>query len=136
MFRSANKLEDEFMSLCRDRGVKATLEHYKGTPDVRKINTFWKSHLANWWRPDMLWNQACAALRSSGIFPAEAFDPHREERDAPPLKAICSRPSTVSAANRGVKFKRTGPDLGKRRKPVRVALDENSRGRDSRGRIA
>ena len=130
------KLEDAFMSLCRDRGVKATLEHYKGTPDVRKINAFWKSHKANWWQPDMLWNQACAALRSSGIFPADAFDPHREEQDAPPLKAIRSRPVPASASNGGVEFKRTGPELAKRHKVVRIGPNDSWLGRDSRGRVA
>jgi len=34
-----------------------------------------------------------------------------------------------------VKFKRTRPGLAKVRKVVRVALDENQSGRDSRGRI-
>ncbi|MFP3624444.1 hypothetical protein SB771_34795, partial [Burkholderia sp. SIMBA_051] len=57
------RLLDTFMSLCRDRGVKAALEHYKGTPDVRKVNAFWRSHHANWWKPELMMEQACDALR-------------------------------------------------------------------------
>lgn len=67
------KLEEAFMSLCRDRGVKAALAHYKGTPDARKVNAFWRSHRADWWKPESMMKQACAALRGSGIFPVGAF---------------------------------------------------------------
>jgi hypothetical protein len=49
------------MSLCRDRDVKAALEHYKNTADVCKINVFWRSHKAIWWKPETLWAQACTA---------------------------------------------------------------------------
>lgn len=85
------KLEDVFMSLCRDRGVKAALEHYKGTPDVREINAFWRSHKANWWKPDTMWAQACTVLRETGLFPAAAFhadNAHNNRREAPPLEEV------------------------------------------------
>lgn len=97
------KLSDAFMSLCRDRGVKATLDHYKGTPDVRKVNAFWRSHQASWWKPEHMMTQACDALRGCGIFPEEAFvtgdgasegrsvrASKRAERDAIPRKVAAS----------------------------------------------
>ncbi|MFM0072595.1 hypothetical protein PQQ86_15675 [Paraburkholderia sediminicola] len=94
------KLEDEFMSLCRDRGVKAALEHYKGTSDVREINAFWRSHKASWWKPDTMWAQACAELRKTGLFPAAAFHANNEsnsQREAPPLEDVAPRAASPVA---------------------------------------
>ncbi|CAG9190975.1 hypothetical protein [Burkholderia vietnamiensis] len=110
------KLLDAFMSLCRDRGVKAALDHFKGTPDVWKVNAFWRSHRANWWKPELMMEQACDALRDSGIFPIEAFgvrDADNGGRDvstARPGKlhvAIASQPAA------GAKFQRIAPDFSK-----------------------
>lgn len=130
------KLEEAFMSLCRDRGVRAALEHYKGTPDVRKVNAFWRSHRADWWKPERMMEQACAALRSSGIFPLEAFAPSSNERDAPPLKVPRSRTGPTAFASDDVKFKRTGPVLERRREVVRIGLERTEPRRDRCGRIS
>ncbi|MFX1802082.1 hypothetical protein PWR66_00130 [Paraburkholderia sp. A1RO-5] len=127
------KLQDVFISLCRDRGVKAALDHFKGTADVRKVNAFWRSRRASWWKPEPMMGQALGALRSSGIFPLEAFAPSSDECDAPPLKVTRSRGPTASA-NDDVKFKRIGP--GKHRKLVRIGLESTGHRRDRYGRIA
>ncbi|RQM49331.1 hypothetical protein EHZ19_06730 [Paraburkholderia bannensis] len=126
------KLQDVFISLCRDRGVKAALDHFKGTPDVRKVNAFWRSRRASWWKPEPLMEQALGALRSSGIFPLEAFASSSDECDAPPLKVTRSRGPTASA-NDDVKFKRIGP--GKHRKLVRIGLESAGHRPDRYGRI-
>ncbi|WP_143028338.1 hypothetical protein [Burkholderia orbicola] len=109
------KLETEFISLCRDRGVKAALEHYKGTPEVRKINAFWRSRRASWWNPEPMMEQACSALRSSGIFPVEAFDPPAASRRESDTKASQSSKSpaitTAVRSTAGAKFRQMAPDL-------------------------
>jgi hypothetical protein len=108
------KLEDAFMSLCRDRGVKAALEHYKGTPDVRKVNAFWRSHRADWWQPEMMWERACAALRRTGIFPIEVFDAEGARRNLPQSTPVAkSEPRSSKAPHRTgtpVTFTRTAPN--------------------------
>ncbi|TGP44879.1 hypothetical protein EN871_09870 [bacterium M00.F.Ca.ET.228.01.1.1] len=129
------KLGDAFMSLCRDRGVKAALAHYKGTPNARNVNTFWRSRRASWWTPKPMMEQALEALRRSGIFPLEAFAPSSDERHAPPLKVTRSRTDPTTSANDDVKFKRTGRDLEKRRKVERISLESTERRRDRYGRI-
>jgi hypothetical protein len=64
--------------MCRQDGVKAALEAFKHTKQVRKVHAFWRSHQANWWKPEPLWLQACAALRAIDLFPDEAFEPRDE----------------------------------------------------------
>lgn len=107
------KLEVVFMSLCRDRGVKAALEHFKGTADVRKVNAFWRSHRASWWKPGPMMEQACSALRSSGIFPVDAFKPpaancREGDTTAPQLS---ESPTATAVRSAGAKFRRIAPDL-------------------------
>ncbi|TDQ93240.1 hypothetical protein [Paraburkholderia silvatlantica] len=129
------KLKAVFISLCRDRGVKAALDHFKGTPDVRKVNKFWRSHRASWWNPEPMMEQALNVLRNCGIFAPEAFNPTSEGPDVPPLRTTRSRPATAFASKGGAKFKRAGPDLGEGRKVVRLGLENTESHRDSRGRI-
>ena len=64
-----------FLAMCRQDGVKAALAAYKHTEHARSVPKFWRSHQATWWKPEQLWEQACAALRESRIFPDSAFEP-------------------------------------------------------------
>ncbi|MGS1050783.1 hypothetical protein ACVCIC_18410 [Burkholderia glumae] len=108
------KLLDAFMSLCRDRGVKAALDHYKGTPDVQKVNAFWRSRCAKWWKPERMMEQACDALRCSGIFPTEAFgarDGDNGERNVSASRPGKLHVSTLTHSTTGAKLRRIAPDL-------------------------
>lgn len=67
--------ERAFFAMCRQDGVKAALDAFKHTKQARKINAYWRSHQAEWWKPEPLWKQACDAVREIGLFPDEAFEP-------------------------------------------------------------
>ena len=107
------ELQDVFISLCRDRGVKAALAHFKGTSDIRKVNAFWKTHQADWWRPEPMWKDACNALRRTGVFPASAFVAGRvDEQQQEGQSSGPSRGKTFRKpheTNAPVVFKRVGP---------------------------
>ncbi len=79
--------------------------------------------------------RALAVLRESGIFPGEAFVPQSDEQDAPQLEVSHASRGAAVSANAGVKFKRTGPNLQKRRRVSRLGLYDGESRRDSRGRI-
>jgi hypothetical protein len=66
-------LKQAFISMCRDTSVKATLAAFKGSKQANNVNNFWRSHQAEWWKPETLWLQACEAVREIGLFPDEAF---------------------------------------------------------------
>ncbi len=66
--------ERAFLAMCRQDGVKAALEAFKHTKQARKVHAFWRSHQANWWKSEPLWQQACNALCEVGLFPDAAFD--------------------------------------------------------------
>ena len=66
--------ERAFLAMCRQDGVKAALEAFKHTKQARKVHAFWRSRQAIWWTPEPLWQQACDALRDTGLFPDAAFD--------------------------------------------------------------
>ncbi|QIF08074.1 hypothetical protein G5A69_10690 [Ralstonia mannitolilytica] len=68
-------LEASFLSLCRERGVKAALATFKKTEHAREVHQFWGTRQCSWWQPEQLWQHACDALEELGIFPAEAFNP-------------------------------------------------------------
>lgn len=68
-------IEKAFLAMCRQDGVKAALATFKRTDYARSVPKFWRSHQATWWQPEQLWEQACAALRESRIFPDSAFEP-------------------------------------------------------------
>jgi hypothetical protein len=68
--------EQAFISMCRDIGVKAALAAFKGSTQANNVNSFWRSHQAQWWKPETLWSQACDAVREIGLFPDEAFSDH------------------------------------------------------------
>ncbi|MEQ6475573.1 hypothetical protein [Comamonas sp. wu1-DMT] len=68
-------IEKAFLAMCRQDGVKAALAAFKHTEYARSVPKFWRSHQATWWQPEQLWEQACAALRESRIFPDSAFEP-------------------------------------------------------------
>ena len=68
-------VEKSFLAMCRQDGVKAALEAFKHTEHARKVHAFWRSHQAAWWKPEALWQQACDALRDTGMFPPEALEP-------------------------------------------------------------
>ena len=68
-------IEKAFQAMCRQDGVKATLAAFKHTEYARSVPKYWRSHQATWWQPAQLWEQACAALRESRIFPPAAFEP-------------------------------------------------------------
>lgn len=67
-------LQQSFISMCRDIGVAAALAQFKGGKQARKVNAFWRSRQAQWWRPDDMWNQVEGLLRETKLFPPEAFD--------------------------------------------------------------
>jgi hypothetical protein len=106
-------VETSFLSLCRDKGVKAALDTFKGSEHVRKVNAFWKSRQCAWWKPETMWAQACTALRETEVFPAAAFDADNDDasnsqQKAPPLKEVPSRAaSPVARAGSRVQLKRT-----------------------------
>lgn len=66
-------IQEAFIALCRQNGVKAALINYKHTEWTRKVNAFYRSRQATWWRPEGLWAEACDGLRELGIFPDVAF---------------------------------------------------------------
>lgn len=66
--------ERAFLAMCRQDGVKAALEAFKHTKQARKVHAFWRSHQANWWKPEPLWQQACDAVQEIGLFPLAAFE--------------------------------------------------------------
>jgi hypothetical protein len=66
--------ERAFLAMCRQDGVKAALEAFKHSKQARKVHAFWRSRQATWWNPEPLWQQACDALRDTGLFPDTAFD--------------------------------------------------------------
>lgn len=74
----APHIEKAFLALCRQDGVKAALAAFKHTEYARSVPKFWRSHQATWWQPEQLWEQACAALHESRIFPDSAFEPPRK----------------------------------------------------------
>lgn len=68
-------IEKAFLAMCRQDGVKAALAAFKHTEYARSVPKYWRSRQATWWQPELMWEQACAALRGSRIFPATAFEP-------------------------------------------------------------
>ena len=68
--------ERAFLAMCRQDGAKAALDAFKHTTQARKVNAFWRSHQANWWKPEPMWQQACDAVRKIGLFPDSAFEAH------------------------------------------------------------
>lgn len=62
-----------FQSVCRDVGVTAALEIFKGSPSERALRGFVTTR-PKWWVPDDLWHQALLSLRRSGILPPAAFE--------------------------------------------------------------
>lgn len=67
-------LEKAFVALCRENGVPAALEACKGSEHARPIRAYWRTHQAEWWQPDDLWQQACEAVKTLSLFPKEAFE--------------------------------------------------------------
>ena len=67
-------IEEAFLALCRQSGVKAALSNFKNTEWVRKVNAYYRTREAGWWRPEPLWQEACNAIREIGLFPDLAFD--------------------------------------------------------------
>ena len=76
-------VEKSFFAMCRQDGVKAALDAFKHTEHARKVHAFWRSRQATWWQPEELWQQACDALRDTGMFPPEAFDPPNSQAEQP-----------------------------------------------------
>ena len=70
--------ERAFFAMCRQDGLKAALEAFKHTKQARKVNAFWRSHQASWWKPEPMWQQACDAVQEIGLFPDSAFEPWDE----------------------------------------------------------
>lgn len=66
--------KETFRAFCEQRGVKAALALFKGTPQASKVRKYWQSRQATWWQPESLWADACAALRDTGLFPDAAFE--------------------------------------------------------------
>ena len=75
--------EKSFLAMCRQDGVKAALEAFNHTEHARKVHAFWRSHQAAWWKPEELWQQACDALRDTGMSPPEAFEPPDSQVEQP-----------------------------------------------------
>jgi hypothetical protein len=70
--------ECAFLAMCRQDGTKAALDAFKHTKQARKVNAFWRSRQASWWKPEPMWQQACDAVREIGLFPDSAFEPWDE----------------------------------------------------------
>jgi hypothetical protein len=70
--------ERAFLAMCRQDGLKAALDAFKHTKQARKVNAYWRSHQASWWKPEPMWQQACDAVREIGLFPDSAFEPWDE----------------------------------------------------------
>ena len=70
--------ERAFFAICRQDGLKAALDAFKHTKQARKVNAFWRSHQASWWKPEPMWQQACDAVQEIGLFPDSAFEPWDE----------------------------------------------------------
>lgn len=70
--------ERAFLAMCRQDGLKAALDAFKHTKQARKVNAYWRSHQASWWKPEPMWQQACDAVREIGLFPDTAFEPWDE----------------------------------------------------------
>jgi hypothetical protein len=66
-------VELAFHALCHESGVKAALTAFKHTEHARAVNKYWRTRQADWWQPELLWQQACEAVRQIGLFPDEAF---------------------------------------------------------------
>ena len=66
-------IQEAFIALCRQKGVKAALSNFKHTEWTRKVNAFYRSRNAIWWQPKGLWAEACDSLLQLGLFPDEAF---------------------------------------------------------------
>jgi hypothetical protein len=66
-------MQQAFISMCRDIGFAAALNVFKGSRHMRKINAFWRSRRASWWKPDDIWNQVEGLLKATNLFPPEAF---------------------------------------------------------------
>ncbi|WP_156125920.1 hypothetical protein [Paraburkholderia kururiensis] len=62
-----------FLALCRQCGVSAAIDLYARERAEVPVREYWKSQRAGWWKPESMWNDACNALRNSGIFPQSAF---------------------------------------------------------------
>ena len=64
-----------FLSIARDRGAKAALEQFDGSRHAERVRSFWNARRVGWWRPGILWLEACVdVLPRTGIFPAAAFE--------------------------------------------------------------
>lgn len=66
-------LHASFQALCEQRGVKAALANFKRTPYSAAVREFWESRQPSWWEPESMWEEACDALRKTGLFPDRAF---------------------------------------------------------------
>lgn len=62
-----------FISMCRDIGAKAAQAHMKNSTQAGEVAKFWRSRRASWWQPQGLWAQIEGLLRSTRLFPSEAF---------------------------------------------------------------
>jgi hypothetical protein len=62
-----------FISMCRDLGLKAALASFAGRKTYTKLKKLTCTP-PPWWQPQDMWHQACADLRTKGIFPDAAFD--------------------------------------------------------------
>jgi hypothetical protein len=78
--------EKSFVAMCCHYGVKAALDAFKHTEHARKVHAFWRSRQAAWWKSEELWQQACDALRDTGMFPPEAFEPSDSHSEQPHKK--------------------------------------------------
>jgi hypothetical protein len=44
--------ERAFLAMRRQDGLKAALDAFKHTKQARKVNAYWRSHQASWWKPE------------------------------------------------------------------------------------
>ncbi|MNR28430.1 hypothetical protein D3C85_1457540 [compost metagenome] len=62
-----------FLSLCRDRGVKAALRVYEGKPVHAQLKALW-TEKPDWWKPKGLWAEAVLSLKALKLFHKSAFE--------------------------------------------------------------
>lgn len=123
-------LEAAFLSLCRERGVKAALATFRNTEYARLVHKFWQTRQCSWWQPEELWQQACDALEGLGIFPVEAFDPNDT-----PLKEDSARPCVDFIESPVAKPAASHPSLAKSKCPLSAHPHESGSRRKQIPRI-
>lgn len=74
-------LAKAFKAMCRESGVAATFEDFKGTRNVRELKKVWRDGNPSWWQPETIWPHILDDLKARELFPAPAFESVQEESE-------------------------------------------------------